>query len=117
MATYAKMKLSGSTDGKQIKITQTTSTGNTIHTAVSGTSDYDEVWLYVNNTANYAVNVWIQWGGTTSPDNDILFAVSAQSGLALAVPGLVLHNGNTIYAYADTANVVMVSGFVNRITA
>ncbi len=40
MATFSKTKLSGSTDGKQIKVVATSTPGTTIHTGVSGTTDY-----------------------------------------------------------------------------
>ena len=33
MATFTKLKLSGSTDGKAIKVVQTATAGTTIHTA------------------------------------------------------------------------------------
>ena len=46
MATFTKQKLSGSTDGKGIKITSNTGgSGTTVHTAVTGTTDFDEVWI------------------------------------------------------------------------
>ena len=44
MATYTKLKLSGSTDGKGIKVTQTATPGDIIHTA--HVSALDEIWLY-----------------------------------------------------------------------
>ena len=116
MATFTKQKLSGSTDGKGIKITSNTGgSGDTIHTAVTGTTDYDEVWIYAYNSSASSVNVTIEFGGTTSPDNVITQAVPAQSGLYLLVPGLPLHNASVVSAYASVVNVVTVYGFVNRI--
>ena len=50
MATYSKQLLSGSTNGKNIEVAATASAGTTIHTAVAGTSDMDEIWLYACNT-------------------------------------------------------------------
>ncbi len=38
MATYSKVLLSGSTNGKQIKVAATATPGTTIHTAVTGTT-------------------------------------------------------------------------------
>ena len=59
MATFIKKKLSGSTDGKAVKVTGT-STGATVtvHTAVAGTTEgtFDEVWIYANNTSTTAIN-------------------------------------------------------------
>jgi hypothetical protein len=62
----------------------------------------------------------VQFGGTATPDDDIKLTIPAASGLTLVVPGLVLTGtgsaANTIYAYAGTANVVTISGYVNRIS-
>ena len=45
--------------------------------------------------------------------------IPSLSGLTLIVPGLILAGtgsaGNVIAAYAGTANVITVSGYVNRI--
>ena len=46
MATYTKRLLSGSTNGRPIKVAATATPGTTIHTAVTGTTDFDEVWIY-----------------------------------------------------------------------
>tara|TARA_R100001015_G_C4535779_1_gene100962 strand:- start:345 stop:701 length:357 start_codon:yes stop_codon:yes gene_type:complete len=116
MATFTKQKLSGSTDGKSIKISSNTGgAGNTVHTAVSGTTDFDEVWLYAYNSSASSVNLNVEFGGTTSPDNIITQSIPAQSGLYLIVPGLPLQNGGVVSAYASVVNVVTVYGFVNRI--
>ena len=117
MASFTKLKLSGSTDGKQIKVAATATPGTTIHTAVSGTSDYDEIWLYVTNNHTAAVALTIEFGGTTSPDDLIQQSIPAKTGLYLLVPGLVLQNGAVVKAFAGTTNVISVSGWVNRITA
>ena len=116
MATFTKQKLSGSTDGKGVKITSNTAgSGTSVHTAVSGTSDFDEVWLYAYNSDSASVNVTVEYGGTTSPDNTITQSVPAQSGLYLLIPGFPLQNGAVISAYASKVNVVTMYGFVNRI--
>jgi len=117
MASFTKLKLSGSTDGKQIKVAATATPGTTIHTAVSGTSDYDEIWLYVTNNHTAAVALTIEFGGTTSPDDLIQQSIPAKTGLYLLVPGLVLQNGAVVKAFAGTTNVISVSGWVNRISA
>ena len=43
MATYSKVKLSESTSGKNVKVVATATAGTTIHTAVAGASDLDEI--------------------------------------------------------------------------
>lgn len=120
MATFTKVLLSGSTQGKAIKVAATASTGTTIHATGTSSSIIDEVWLYAYNSSASAVLLTVQYGGTASPDNDIAISIPAQAGLTLIVPGLVLTGtgaaANTIYAYASAANVVTVSGYVNRIS-
>lgn len=119
MATYSKVLLSGSTQGKAIKVAATASTGTTIHATGTSATIEDEVWLYAYNSAATPTLLTIQFGGTTAVDNDIKLSIPATSGLTLVVPGLILTGTgsatNTVYAYAATANVVTVSGYVNRI--
>ena len=117
MATYSKLKLSGSTNGKQIKVAATETAGTTIHTAVAGTSDYDEIWLWATNNHTSDVALSIEYGGTVSPDDIIEVSIPSQNGLVLVVPGLVLQNSLVVGAFADTTNVISISGFVNRIEA
>ncbi len=118
MATAVKRKLSGSTDGKGIKVVATSSTGTTIHTSVSGTTagTFHEIWLYAYNSDASSVLLTVEFGGTTSPDNTIKITLATQSGLQLIVPGLILQNAAVVTAFAATGNVVTISGFVNSIT-
>ena len=115
MATFSKAKLSGSTDGKAILVAATATPGTTIHTAVSGTSNFDEVWLYAANNHTADVVLTIEYGGTTSPNDKIVQTIPASGGLILVLPGLVLQNSNVIKAFAGTASVVSIHGYVNQI--
>lgn len=119
MATFTKTTLSGSTQGKGIKVVQTASTGTTIHATGTSSTTIDEVWLYAYNSHTSAVVLTLQFGGTTSPDNDIKITIPQTSGLTLVCPGLILTGtgsaANTIYAFAATANVITLTGYVNRI--
>ena len=117
MATYSKVKLSGGTTGKNIKVVPTATAGTTIHTAVAGTSDLDEVWLYACNTDSTDRKLTIEYGGVTSPDDLTEVTITAEAGWVLVCPGLLLQNGLVIKAFAAAANVVMINGYVNRITA
>ena len=201
MATFSKAFLSGSTEGRQIRISAVATPGTIIHTANSNASITEEVWIYaaLNNTpaaltvtnialtsnvatlntstshglfvndtvkvtgvtstfngmytvasvpavnsftysriaanvssaanggtvtvkelaAGTSAKLTIQWGGTTAPDDSITYTLPNEGGLFLMVPGLVLKGNATPYvvrAFSDTANVVSVSGFVNRIS-
>lgn len=119
MATFTKVNLSGSTQGKAIKVVATASSGTTIHATGTSSSVIDEVWLYAYNSSSSAVVLTIQFGGTATPDDDIKLTIPATSGLTLVVPGLTLTGtgaaANTVRAYAGTANVITISGYVNRI--
>ena len=117
MATYSKVKLSESTSGKNVKVVATATAGTTIHTAVAGASDLDEIWLYACNTDSSDRKLTIEWGGTTSPDDLTEVTLTAEAGWVLVVPGLLLNGGLTIKAWAGSANVVNINGYVNRITA
>jgi hypothetical protein len=120
MATFTKVLLSGSTEGKPIKVAQTASTGTTIHATGTSSSIIDEIWLYAYNSSTGPILLTIQFGGTTAVDNDIKIDIPPTSGLTLVVPGLILTGtgsaANTVYAYAGTADVITVSGYVNRIS-
>ena len=117
MATYSKVKLSGGTTGKNIKVVPTATAGTTIHTAVAGTSDLDEVWLYACNTDSSDRKLTIEYGGVASPDDLTEVTIAAEAGWVLVCPGLLLQNGLVIKAFAAAANVVLINGYVNRITA
>lgn len=116
MATFSKLPLSGSTNGRQVLVAATATAGTLIHTAVSGTSSLDEIWLYAVNTSTSSVKLTVEYGGTTSPNDHIELTITAESGLVLVCPGLVLNNGLAIRAFAGTANVIAISGYVNRIS-
>lgn len=121
MATYSKLTLSGSTDGRGIEVDQTSiGSGVTIHTGSATATTYDEIWLYASNTHTAAIKLTLGFGGTTDPDDLIELTIQPESGLVLLVPGLVLKGNATplvVKAAAATANEITIFGFVNRITA
>lgn len=114
MATYTKLKLSGSTDGKGIKVVQTATPGTTIHTAHA--TALDEIWLYATNLHNANVVLTLEFGGVASPDNTIVVTIPYKAGLVPIIPGFILTNSVVVKAFAGTANVVVLYGFVNRIS-
>ena len=112
--TFTKVVLSGSTNGKMIKVVQTATAGTTIHTA-SATA-LDEIWLWAVNSSTTAVKLTVEWGEATAPDGNIEVTVPGESGYLMVVPGLILTNSLVVKAFAGTANVLLVNGYVNRIT-
>ena len=119
MATFTKQILSGSTDGKAIKVAATATPGTTIHTGSTTTTTLDEIWLYAMNTSSTNSKLTIEWGEATAPDGNIEVTVLAEAGLVCITPGLLIKgNGSALVvkAFAATANVITIHGFVNRIT-
>lgn len=118
MSTAVKRKLSSSADGKAIKIAAVATPGTDIHTAVAGTTagTYDEIWLWAFNSAVVNVKLTIEFGGAEAPDNNIIVTLPALAGLIPVIPGFILQNGATVKAFAETTNVITITGFVNAIT-
>jgi len=115
MATFSKTLLSGSTNGASTLVSASATPGITIHTAQSGTSGLDEIWLYADNSSSATVKLTVEFGGTAEKDQ-IELNIPGESGLVLVVPGLVLNNSLVTRAFAGTANVVSITGYVNRIS-
>lgn len=125
MATYTKKTLepTGGTTGTGlgIKVAATSiASGTTIHTASTTSTDIDEIWLYAVNTSTSSVKLTVGWGAVTDPDATIELTIAAESGLVLVAPGLLLQGNATakiIKAAAATADVIVIHGYVNRISA
>jgi hypothetical protein len=120
MATFTKLHLSGSTGGRPIKVAQTATAGTTIHTTGTSSSNLDEIWLYANNTDTTDRKLTIEYGGVSSPDDLIEITIPAEAGLVLIIPGLLLSGDGSsarlVRAFAATANVINITGYVNRIS-
>jgi len=121
MATFSKITLTNSTDGRAILLTGTTTgSANTIHTASSTATTFDEIWLYAQNTDTTARKLSVEWGSNSAPGDLIELTIPAEAGLVLVTPGLVLKGNSTpltVKAFAASASVVTIHGYVNRITA
>ena len=118
MALYSRVLLSGSTDGKPIVVTGTaTGSSVTIHTAVSGSTGFDEVYCWVSNVTSAAATLTVEWGSTTDPGGHICkaYSIPANSPPIPVVTGQVLNNGAVVKAFSGTASALNVTGFVNRI--
>lgn len=116
--TITKVKLSGSTDGRPIKIAAASSPGTTIHTAVASTAAgvYDEIWLWVHNSDTVARDFTYQKGGTSAPDDNVIQTIPSKSGLYLVLPGLVLRNALVLKGFASVTNVITADGYVNAMS-
>lgn len=123
MATFTKLALqpAGSTGtGLGVKVAQTATAGTAVHTASSTATTIDEIWLYAVNSSASSVKLTIEWGQADAPDGNIEVTVLPEAGLVTVIPGLVLQgnaSAKVVRAFAGTADVIVIHGFVNRITA
>ena len=124
MATLSKLALQQTTmttgTGLGVLVAATSTAGTTVHTAANVATTIDEIWLYAVNSSTSSVKLTVEWGEATAPNGNIELTVAAESGLVLVSPGLVLQGNATpkvVKAFAATANVVVIHGYVNRVTA
>ena len=117
MATYSRQLLSGSTNGRVIPVAATATPGTLIHTAIAGTTSFDEIYLWVSNVTAAAATLTIEFGGVTDPGDHISKAVSipANSPPINVLAGQVLQNALVVRAFSGTASALNISGYVNRI--
>lgn len=113
MATYSKQVLSGSTNNKPIAVAATATPGTIIHTAHA--TALDEIWLYAVNSSTTATKLTIEFGGTTTAEN-IELTIAGESGLVVVIPGIPLTGSSIVRAFAGTASVINITGYVNRIS-
>lgn len=113
---YKKRKLSASSDGRGIKVSATSSPGTLIHEALSSVAQngWDEIWIRAVNTSGSSVKLTLEWGGTSAPDDQVEVTIPGEDGFHDVMLGHVLQNGRQVRAFAATADVVVLHGFVNR---
>jgi len=118
MATYARQLLSGSTSGAPIKIAQVATPGTLLHTAVAGAASFDEIYAWVTNTDSADRTLTIEWGGVTDPDNLIVktLTIPKNSPPIPILSGQSLNGALVVRAFASVANVLLITGHVNRIS-
>lgn len=114
MATYTKQFLSGSTNGRGIKVVATATAGTTIHTAHA--TDKDEVYLYAYNSDTSDIDLTIEFGGATVPDDNIVITLPVKAGRLCIIDGQPISGGLVVRAFASSANKVVITGYVNRIS-
>lgn len=119
MATYARALLTGSTDGKPIIVAATSiGSGTTIHTAVSGSVSWDEIYIWASNVTASDATLTLSWGSVTDPDGLICKSVTipANSPPIPIVTGQVLNNSEVVKAASGTGSAINLTGYVNRIS-
>lgn len=119
MATYSRLLLSGSTNGLPISVTATGTPGTTVHTAVSGTTGFDEVYVWAINVTASPATLTIEWGSTTDSGGLLVkgYEIGANSPPIPIASGQVLNNAKVVGAFSGTSGAINLVGYVNRITA
>lgn len=117
MATYSRVLLSGSTNGRAIPVAAIATPGTAVHTAIAGTTSFDEIYLWASNVTGASATLTIEWGGVLDPGDHMTKAVSipANSPPIPIATGQVLNNGSLVKAFSGTANAINLTGYVNRI--
>jgi hypothetical protein len=117
MATITRVLLSGSTNGRNIPVAATSTPGTAIHTAVTGTTSFDEIYLWAANVTATAATLTIEWGGVTDPGDHLVkaYSIPANSSSFIVASGQVLNNALLVKAFSGTTNAINISGYVNRI--
>ena len=106
MAVMYRNKLSGSTDGKNILHYDATGTNDiptVIHTAVSGTTNYDEIWLWArpgDSNLSGGISCIVEFGHDTAPialGNNPVYTCASPPGTILGTdPIATIINSNVI---------------------
>jgi hypothetical protein len=117
MASYSGNPLSGSTNGRPIVVAATSTPGTTLHTAVSGTAAFDELYLWASNVTNAAATLTVEFGGTSDPGDHIVKAYSIPAN-SLPIPiatGQRVQGGVSIKAFSGTGSAINITGYYNRV--
>lgn len=120
MATISKRTLSGSDDGRGIKVTTVLpvdGSDTTIHTSINNATDTDLITLFAYNDSSTAAELELGWGGTTNVDDSIAQTIAPRAGLVPVTVKLPLRDSQVVVASASVANVIVIFGWVDRIDA
>jgi hypothetical protein len=117
MADISKQKFTNSTLGRPILVTTNASPGTDIHTVTTNALQFEEIWLYAVNNDTIDRGITVEFGSNSAADQ-INAKIPFKSGLYLMIPGIPLQGDATpptVKVYAEAANVVSISGWVNRL--
>jgi hypothetical protein len=103
--------LAGDPEGNLVEITQTATPGNQLYEVQAVGAVRDRVRIYATNNSSAAVDLTIEWMGTTNADK-IVVSVPPKNGLELVAEGWVRNASTgskaTIAAFAASASVINV---------
>lgn len=95
----AQSSVAGAANGKQIAIAATGTPGTLLHTATTGTVNWDFVTVELTNTTGADIVATFEWGGTGAAD---VFLRTIPAGETIvACDRRRLRNGHTVAAFAS----------------
>ena len=117
MATYTRRLLSASTNGRPVVVAANATPGTTLHAAVSGTTAFDEIYLWASNVTASSATLYVEWGGATDPGDLLVknFSIGPNSGPVPIATGIVLNGNVSVAAFCTAASAINITGFINRI--
>lgn len=114
MASISRRILSGSTNGRPITVTATSSPGTSLNVASATTINM--VTLMAKNTATVAREYRVEWGGTGT-ESEIIGVLQPRDGLYMIADNLPISGTTaTIAAYATATSGVQFLGYVDAFT-
>lgn len=116
MATYSRLLLSGSTNGKPINLTANATPGTTIHASITSTAAFDEIYAWATNVTASAATLYVEWGATGSTQALVQsYSITPNSGPVPIATGQVLNGNVSCAAFCSATSAINITGYVNRI--
>lgn len=115
--TETRIGFSAATNGATMTVNTTSAISPmTVHTAVSGVYNWDDVWIWAANTDTVSRTISLYFGAHSSLGDQVVGNYDLPPGGApvLICPGLFLQNSGVVEAYASIANKINLTGYVNR---
>ena len=110
---YSGGVLSGSTSGRPISISATSTPGTLIHSA--GATGYDEVLMWAANVSGAWATLTVEFGGTGTADHLLKsFRIPPNSFPIRVADGQRLAGGLSVRAFSDVAGAINITGGVNK---
>ncbi len=116
--------LTGSTQGKPVKIVATSTPGTLVHTTDINSTNISRLYLWAINTQAAAtattVLVTVEFGDATAPDHNIIVPIPGQAGAVQIADGFPLTGsgaaGATVRVFAATTAVINIVGYCLDVT-
>lgn len=116
MATFSRILLSGSTNGRPISVAANATPGTSIHASITSTSAFDEVYLWASNVTTSAATLYVEWGSTGTTGQLVnAYSIGPNSGPVPVAVGQVLNGNVSCAAFCSATAAINITGYVNRI--